>query len=325
METCFDSYFEKLDEVNEINEINVEKGESKCCDKKSNHTIYEGMILCKQCNLIVNNIIDSPEWRNYSNSAGNPTRCGMPSNALLPQSSLGTNISSRGNNEKMNKINMYQRWNSMPYKERSLYRVYKDIELKCTSSDLPIIIANTAKSFYKIISETKISRGSNRIGIIAACIYFACKECSVPRSNGELAALFEINSKVMTKGCKNFTEIMRMSNCDKGRLQSHKSVNLFDFIDRFCHKLKLSSDDISHIKHISKICEELSLINDNTPPAMSSGCIYLYTKRLGLSISKKYISETCKISEVTINKCSKKIESVPELNEYFDKIIKDKS
>jgi|TARA_B110000971_G_C19961308_1_gene478108 transcription initiation factor TFIIIB Brf1 subunit/transcription initiation factor TFIIB len=129
----------------------------------------------------------------------------------------------------------------------------------------------------------------------------------------------------MTKGCKNFTEIMRMSNCDKGRLQAHKSVNLFDFIDRFCHKLKLLETDIRHIKHISKICEELSLINDNTPPAMSSGCIYLYTKRLDLGISKKYISETCKISEVTINKCAKKIENIPELNEYFTEIIKDKS
>ena len=130
------------------------------------------MITCKDCNMIVNNIIDTPEWRNYKDSSNNPTRCGMPTNSLLPESSLGTNISSRGNNnETMNKVNMYQRWNSMPYKERSLYKVYKDIESKCIDNDLPLIIGNTAKSFYKIISETKISRGSNRIGIIAACIY----------------------------------------------------------------------------------------------------------------------------------------------------------
>ena len=68
----------------------------------------------------------------------------MPTNALLPESSLGTNISNRGGNEKMNKVNMYQKWNSMPYKERSLYKVYKDIELKCIDNDLPIIISNTA-------------------------------------------------------------------------------------------------------------------------------------------------------------------------------------
>ena len=77
------------------------------------------------------------------------------------------------------------------------------------------------KSFYKTISETKISRGSNRIGIIAACIYYACKECNVPRSTNELAHIFDIDVKVMTKGCKNFTEIMRISNSDKNRINTY--------------------------------------------------------------------------------------------------------
>tara|TARA_Y100000817_G_scaffold289502_1_gene259528 strand:- start:3064 stop:4011 length:948 start_codon:yes stop_codon:yes gene_type:complete len=315
MENSFDSYFDKLDKINEI-----VKSVKKCCDKKENHIIDDGMITCKDCNMIINNIMDSPEWRNYKDSSNNPTRCGMPTNALLPQSSLGTNISNRGGNEKMNKVNMYQKWNSMPYKERSLYKVYKDIELKCIDNDLPIIISNTAKSFYKIISETKISRGSNRIGIIAACIYYACKECNVPRSTSELASLFDINTKVMTKGCKNFTEIMRMSNCDKNRIQSHRSINLYDFVERFCHKLKFNENNILHIKKIAEICEQLSLINDNTPPAMSSGCIYLYIKNKNIDISKKHISDICKISEVTINKCSKKIENIKEINDYLNSI-----
>ena len=307
----FDSYFEKLDEINE--EVVTET----CCDIAGNLCLYDGMTTCKVCSKVINNILDSPEWRNYKDSKSNPTRCGMPTNRLLPISSLGTSISSRGGNESMNKINMYQRWNSMPYKERSLYKIYKEIETKCSHSDLTPIIANTAKSFYTIVSATKISRGSNRVGVIAACIYYACKECSVPRSTSELAALFDIDSKVMTKGCKNFTEIMRMSNCDKGRIQSHKSIDLYDFIERFCHKLELSTLDIYHIKNISKICEDLSLINDNTPPAMSSGCIYLYIKHFSMNITKKHISDICKISEVTINKCAKKIENIDEISVYL--------
>ena len=314
MNTQFDSYFEKLDEINVI-----EIKEPKCCDRKENYCIDEGVITCKRCDSLICNIVDTPEWRNYKDSNSNPTRCGMPTNSLLPQSSLGTSISSRGGGEFMNKINMYQKWNSMPYKERSLYKVYKEIESKCSENDLTPIIANTAKSFYTISSETKISRGSNRIGIIAACIYYACKECEVPRSTGELSSLFDIDAKVMTKGCKNFTEIMRISKCDKNRMQSHKSVNLYDFIDRFCHKLNFREDDIHHIREISKICEELSLINDNTPPAMSSGCIYLYIKLRNMNISKKEISNICKISEVTINKCFKKLENIQEIQDYLSK------
>ena len=41
---------------------------------------------------------------------------------------------------------------------------------------------------------------------------------------------------------------------------------------------------------------------------MAAGCIYLYIKERNLEISKSDISEVCKISEVTINKCYKKLE-----------------
>ena len=33
-----------------------------------------------------------------------------------------------------------------------------------------------AKYMYKQISETKISRGENRKGIIASCVFMACKK-----------------------------------------------------------------------------------------------------------------------------------------------------
>ena len=312
---AFESYFEKLDEMYES-----EEKVKTCCELEENYCISRGIIVCKSCNNVINNIVDTPEWRNYKSSSGNPTRCGMPSNSLLPESSLGTSIASRGYNLKMKKVDQYQKWNSMPYKERSLYKVFNDIDAKCKKNNLPSIIGNTAKSFYRIISETKISRGKNRIGIIAACVYHACKECNVPRSTSELAHCFDIDNKIMTKGCKNFTEIMRMSNIDKSRIQSHKSITISDFIERFCHKLELTQ--LEHIKHLCDLCESLGLSNDNTPPAMASGCIYLYCKNLNIDKSKKDISEVCKISEVTINKCFKKIEPNKEIIDYLLTISK---
>ena len=55
---------------------------------------------------------------------------------------------------------------------------------------------------------------------------------------------------------------------------------------------------------------------------MASGCIYLYCKTLNIDKSKKNISEVCKISEVTINKCFKKIENIKEINDYLITIDK---
>ena len=306
----FDDYFKTLGKINHV------ERELQCCEITDNYKYTnKGETLCKICNNLVSNIISAPEWKNYKDSNVNTTRCGMPTNVMLPQSSMGTSIKN-DYNFKMSRVTRYQQWNSMPYKERSLYKVYKDIEDKCIAGDLKLIIAETAQSYYLVISQTKISRGSNRIGIIAACIYFACKELEVPRSTNELSSLFKIDNKIMTRGCKNFTEIMRMSK-DRNRVQTHKSVNLHDFIERFSHKLNLSETDNKSIKELSNLCEELNLVNDNTPPAMASGCIFLYIRMNNIDIDKKSISEVCKISEVTINKCSKKLEENDTILEFF--------
>ena len=313
----YDEYFQEMDVFQKAEQDSLaeqglaEQGlaEQACCKDHKNYMQGLGVILCKVCQDTITNIIDTPEWKQYSSGgkASDGGRCGLPVNGLLPQSSLGTSVSFKGRNSATNKIGMYQRWNSMPYKERSLYKVFNEIDGKCLGNGLPRVISVTAKSLYRIISETKISRGSNRIGIIAACVYNACKECGVPRSINELSDIFGIETKVMTKGCKNYVEIMRMSKTDISRIQDIKSVGISDFIGRFCHNLKIPERDTSYIMRIAELCEDLNLLNDNTPPSMAAGCIYRYVMERELPLTKTDIKEVTKISEVTINKCYKKL------------------
>ena len=311
----YDELFTTLDTVNP-----KPKPETTCCDREENYVMGETCITCKECSSEITNIIDSPEWRFYGSKdtkSQNPTRCGMPVNALLPESSLGTMMSTKNRNHTMNRLGMYQRWNSMPYKERSLYKVFVEIDAKCLSHDISPVIRNTAKSLYKVLSSTKISRGSNRSGVIAACVFNACKECGAPRSPNEISHIFGIETKVMTKGCKNYTEIMRMSKCDISRVQDVRSISLLDFVNRFCHHLGISEKSTDIIVQIAEMCEDLKMISDNTPPSMASGCIYLYVRFKNLDISKKDISDVCKISEVTINKCYKKLEANEIIGEFL--------
>jgi len=302
----FSAYFEELT-AHQAPKVVVE--DTGCCDEGKNYLQGNGVIECKVCGNMIHNIVDTPEWRNYDSGGKDTTRCGMPGNALLPMSSLGTSVSTVKRDMTTNKIGMYQRWNSMPYKERSLYKVYTEIDAKCASQGIPKIIATTAKSLYRIISATKISRGANRVGVIAACVYNACKECGVPRTVHELSDLFHIETKVMTKGCKNYIDIMRMSKTDMSRITDVKSIDLNDFIRRFSHQLSMSEDEIDIIHEIASRCDDSGVLCENTPPSMASGCIFLYAKVAGKEMTKKQISEVCQISEVTINKCYKKLAS----------------
>jgi transcription initiation factor TFIIB len=301
-----DGLFSSLDSLEEKTVAKL-----TCCSDISNYLSDNGIIVCSKCGNTISNIMDGPEWRFYGVSDSkrtNPTRCGMPVNVLLPESSIGTCVSYRGGDKNMYKVRQYQKWSGMPYKERSLLKVFEEITRLSKKGNIPNSIITEAHMLYKITSSTKISRGSNRKGIIAACLYFACKINKVPRSTSEIAEIFDINTKIMSKGCKKFQEIMQLNKVDIYRINDVDSINLYDFIDRFCSNLDLSEQDITNIKTIAEKSVEINLVYENTPPSMAAGCIFLYVKHKQLSILKKDISDVCKISEVTINKCFKKLE-----------------
>ena len=295
--------------------------ELTCCDLKDNYQNDNDMIICKVCKNIITNICDNPEWRYYGskdNKSSDPTRCGMPVNTLLPESSVGSTVSFGSNTNGMYQIRKMQQWSGMPYKERSVYKVFLEIQNVCNRHNIPSKIVTEAKSIYKIISTTKISRGTNRSGIIASCVYFACKECDVPRSSKEIAVMFGITSNVMTKGVKKCQEIIHMDKKNKNRISKKKSTKPIDFINRFCNKLNIKESDIEKILGICRIIVDNYIISENTPPSIASGCIYYFIKKTDMEITKKEISDICKISEVTINKCCKVIE---EKDNLFDEIF----
>tara|TARA_Y100000817_G_scaffold309536_1_gene298826 strand:+ start:505 stop:1491 length:987 start_codon:yes stop_codon:yes gene_type:complete len=292
-----------------------------CCELKENYQNDNSMIICKVCKNVITNICDNPEWRYYGsrdNKSSDPTRCGMPVNTLLPESSVGSSVSFGSNSNSMYQIRKMQQWSGMPYKERSVYKVFLEIQNVCNRNGIPSKIINEAKSIYKIVSATKISRGTNRAGIIASCVYFACKECDVPRSSKEIADMFGITSNIMTKGVKKCQEIIHMDKKNKNRISKTKSTKPEDFINRFCNKLNIGENDTSDILQICNITVKNYIISENTPPSIASGCIYYFIKKKELDITKKNISDICKISEVTINKCCKIIE---EKDELFNKIF----
>lgn len=284
-----------------------------CSYCKTNTLVYDaGCYYCGKCGIYQQKrLAEDAEYRFYGeadNKNSNPERVGMPTNILLPESSLGSLIGYRSyDSNNFKKMVQYNSWNAMPYKERSQWKVFNKITNKAKSGGLPNIIIEDAKTYYKIISEISISRGSNREGLIAACVYMACKKEKVPRSAKEIADMFGIILQDMTRGCKRFKEIWRLG--IKNKKIKLRTSNPLDYIDRFCSNLQLSTE----LKHISefvavKAIASLScLVEDNTAPSVAAGSIFLVTTISNQNITKKQVSIACKISEVTISKCFKKL------------------
>jgi transcription initiation factor TFIIB len=271
--------------------------------RSDNIILEEAIYTCRDCGSITDRFIDmSAEWRFYGSEDSksvDPTRCGLPVSQLMPDSGLGSII---GRNVKesyeMRLIRRYHMWNSMSYKERSLYNIFDNITVNAINNGIATSIIEEAKMFYKQVSETKISRGENRSGLIASSIYMSCKSNKVPRSTKEIAKIFNLKTKTMTKGCKKFQDVMKIN---------MESTCADDFIQRFCSKLSLDNEIRELCRAIVYKADELCIVSENTPPSISAGSIYLCNVICGLGISKKDMATACELSQVTLSKCYKKL------------------
>lgn len=274
------------------------------CNALNLCTISDGEFVCSKCFTLETRYIDgNAEWRYYGcedSKNANPTRVGTPSSIFIPKSSLGTVIGTENvktNGYEFHRIRRYQMFQSMPYKERSLLHVMENLNSNAANSGIPSSIIEEAKMLYKKISDHSISRGENRNGLIASSVYMSCKSNKVPRSAKEIANMFNLKITTMTKGCKKFQDIMKVST---------NSSNPYDFVMRFCSKLD-KNDIIPMTTYVIDKAEEYSIVSENAPPSIAAGCIFLVSVCCNQNITKKDISKACEISEVTINKCYKKL------------------
>lgn len=246
------------------------------------------------------------EWRYFGNTDGkgckDPARCGLPTNDLLPTSSMSTFVGMAGPSKfykDVANITRYQLWNSMPYKERSLFCAIDHLTVRAVNNGISQSIIDDAKILFKRIHEQHISRGNNRTGLLASSIYVACKNNKVPRSAHEIAEMFGVQTTTITRNCKKFQEILQL------KLACSTPI---DYVSRFCSQLPIENKVKDTCMQVVTRMQDAGLMTDNSPTSAVSGAIYLVCDIEGLTtISKKDVARVCGVSEMTVNKCYNKL------------------
>ena len=309
LEECF----EQMMNFNQVNQ--QQSSESKkiieklCCDNKT--IIYDtknGSTVCRNCGVVdESNFIDeSAEWTfggEESVYGKDPSRCGMPTNDLLPNSSISTKIQASYKDSKFKMLNRIHEQTSMDYKERARYHVFERIsKIGVENGSLPTHVVEKAKFFYMKLAEKKLSRGNIRKGLIACCIMYACKEYKICRSVKEISLMSDVDVSTINTTSKTFFDYM------KDELTCNNETCVDDLTRRFC-----SYAGIQDRKTIAKISNEVTrihnivsssgLLTGKTPSAVTSSIMYYVINNMGLkNITKKLLCEKHNISVVTLNK-----------------------
>jgi len=312
-----DEIWDLLDSLEPVNTESEEKVyETRCIGCNSINLELDntnGIVVCLDCSLVNRELLDrTPDWTNFKEGKTTNSRCGCPTNYFLPKSSLGTKVK----NGRYSRLSMLERWGQMPYKERSLLAVLNDIEKRCLDHKVSPKVIENAKILFKHINDSKheegdnegkniIIRGLNRQCLIAACVFNGATLQTIPLSPKEIGEIFDITEKQVTRGCRKFREILKTNDV----IQYIKSSQSHDFISRkaYINKLNLDADHIGVAKKIAQNVKKLDIAPDHQPRSIAAGSVMLMSTILDLNISKKNISDTFKISQVTIMKTYRKI------------------
>ena len=316
-------------------EVTISQKE-KCDNCKSDLAFSdEGFLTCTnlKCGIMHRDILEmGPEWKYFGagddSKPVDPTRCGMPVNPLLEESSYACKISCSGHTSyEMHKIKKYTIWNAMPHNEKTLYNEFQTISSMARDNGIPKILIDCAISKYKELFDYSSYRGDNKDGLIAASIYIACKIYDCHRTPKEIAKMFNLESGSATKGCKNAQNII--IEIEKDLPENEKTyfckARPSSFIERYCSKLLISTELTKVCYFISKQIEEQNLIGEKAPNSLAAGIIYLVCNLTVTAshISKKDISSITDISQVTIGKCAKRVEQLG-LETFIPSVIREK-
>lgn len=338
--------------------VNIDSDENICEICNSHNIIHaDGYLTCRDCGMQNSIIIDcGQEWRYYGaeDNKSDPSRCGLPTSDLLPETSMGSMIGLRGyESYKMKKLRNIQSWSSISYQDNKLLSSFKNITAISMNAGISQYIIEEAKHMYKMIYLMKTCKRIKLDVMQAASVQLACKIKGVPRDTIEMATMFNITIRDMRRGSKLFEEVWNsvivneLDNLDEEKREfseqttnpisadtefenaidikndgtealeasSLKPSNAMDYLHRSCSKLELSEEIYMVCKSICSYIEDNDLLIKHIPVSRTAGSIYFTCVHLKINITFEAISQVCDISEVTIKKCYQKI------NKFKDELL----
>jgi transcription initiation factor TFIIIB Brf1 subunit/transcription initiation factor TFIIB len=311
--------------------------EPVCPSCKSTQEMWttEEFTTCMRCGEVQGRHIDSgAEYRFFgSEDRGmvDPCRVGAPMDTRFPTSTLGTMIlpHAQGGNSStriaMARIRRFHSWNLLPYRERSLLQVFEQIAITATNNGFDQRTMDYAKDLYVKLVEHCDRRGMSRTSVVASCLYSALKYVNQPRKPKVVADMFHLSVKQFTKSLKYFQEILCMAN-QRGLISAaaapaaQPSTRASNYISNPLSHLPISRKVFTVIREIAielaDTVETLDLCPENMPPSLAAGvlALVLHAAKV-LDISNEAIAKVCEVSEGTLTKCLKKLETAVKMKQ----------
>ena len=266
----------------------------------------KGEIVCGQCGLVIRerilDIYHSGKRAFTKQEKESRERTGSPISILLPDMCLSTVIDKH--NIKNPDLKRAAKWNSrMTWDKRNMLIATTELKRIGSNLNLPDHIKKSAIRLYKEAFKKKLLRGRSINGMVAACLYFACREKKIPRTLQEILDETLINAKNVRR-C--YRTLIRELNLKA------PSTDPISLIPRYIAELNLDAEiENTTIDILKKFVTNFST-SGKDPKGLCAGALYLVCKIRNKRISQKEIANLVGVTEVTLR--SRYKELIKKLN-----------
>ena len=275
---------------------------SSCGTSSDQSVVSEGFSVCLTCGTVRDvHIENTAEWRSFATNNGRDVsgvRCGAPPSIFLPDSQLSTYIGDR-------RLQRFHQRNNLTGAERKLHKLHTDMEQLGDLHNLPkTVILETVKIYKRLYAEIEatnsgIKRCNVRQGLTAACLYYACRQMMVPRERKTIAEMLGTTTKVVTKGCNEFLDIMG------GEFIQIEPFVPSDFVERYSQILEIPFNIQKKLERAVRYVSNFQCLSESNPTSITAACIHYVAQRFDLNISKEDIQKKCGPSQAVVSKVYK--------------------
>jgi len=249
-------------------------------------------------------IDQGPEWRAFdAEQRDKRARTGAPMDYSLPDKGLNTvigwqNKDSHGksiparNRAQLYRLRKWQR--RMRFGENSRRNLSSGIlEIDRISSLMTLSrnVREAAAMVYRRAVEKNLIRGRSVEGVVAAALYAACRQCGMPYTLDEVAAVADMERKEIGKTYRFLTRELSLK---------LMPTSPEDYVGRFCEMLKLGEDTQTKALEIIRQAEEKELTSGRGPTGIAAAAIYIAATLCSERRTQREVADIASVTEVTI-------------------------
>ncbi|MHA1651995.1 MAG: transcription initiation factor IIB [Candidatus Helarchaeota archaeon] len=284
--------------------------EIKSCSECGNTRLikdYErAEIICMNCGLVLRERLmdDGPEWRAFDmEQLDKRARVGAPSTYTIHDKGLSTMIDWRnqdifGKNltpKRRAQIYRLRKWQRRirisDAKERNLAVALSELDRMASHLSLPRNVREVAAMIYRKAVDSRIIRGRSIEGVCAAALYAACRQCRIPRTLEEIAAIAKVIKKEIGRNYRYIARKLKMN---------IPPTDPIDYVSRFVSDLRLSGGVQRKAIEILREAVTIGLTSGRGPMGLAAASIYIASLLLNERRTQREIADIAKVTEVTV-------------------------